>query len=50
MTDLKSYPHPVGIKNNGLNNCYYNSIIQVRNSFLVNYYCNMNNVAIKNNN
>jgi len=28
MTDLKSYPHPVGIKNNGLNNCYYNSIIQ----------------------
>jgi len=28
MTDFKNHPHPVGIKNNGLNVCYYNSIIQ----------------------
>ena len=50
MTDFKNHPHPVGMKNNGLNVCYYNSIIQVRNSFILIYYYIMNNIVIKNNN
>lgn len=28
MTELKTHPHPIGMKNSGLNNCYYNSIMQ----------------------